>query len=92
MLWKPAKRVKHTSAMLIEKIAMVVGGGPEVPSYLRDQMGQIFRSPQPARSAGTTTYRGISEEVGTTLYGLGTQGKAEFLGNRLVRFRKFRSF
>jgi hypothetical protein len=42
MLRKPAKRVKHTSAMLIEKIATVVGGGPEVPSYLRDQMGQIF--------------------------------------------------
>jgi hypothetical protein len=51
---------------------MAVGGRLEVPSYLRGQTAQILQSPKLARSAGTTAYRGVPEEVDTTLYGSGT--------------------
>jgi hypothetical protein len=66
-------------AMLIEKISMTVGGTPEVPGYPRDQIGQILRSPKPAKSAGTMAYRGASEEDGIALYKSGFQDKAKSL-------------
>jgi hypothetical protein len=51
---------------------MAVGRRLEVSGNLRDQTGQILRSPEPAGSAGTMAYRGVLEEVGTSLYGSGT--------------------
>jgi hypothetical protein len=56
---------------------MVVGGKPEVPGYPRDQIGQILRSPEPAKSGGTTVYRGGPEMVGASLCGSETQDKAK---------------
>jgi hypothetical protein len=39
-------------------------------------MGQILQSLELTRSVGTTTYRGVPEEVGAAIYGSGTWGKA----------------
>jgi hypothetical protein len=58
VLQKLAKKVKLTSAMLIEKISMTVEGRQEVPGYRRDQTGQILRRSELAGSTGTMAYRG----------------------------------
>jgi hypothetical protein len=57
---------------------MAVGGRLEVPGYLRDQIGQILQSLEPARSVGTTTYKGAPEEDGATLYRSRTRDEAKF--------------
>jgi hypothetical protein len=53
--------------MLIKKISTTVGRRLEVPGYPRDQTEEILQSPEPARSAGTTAYRGALEEDGAAL-------------------------
>jgi hypothetical protein len=45
----------------------------KVTGYPRDQIGQILRILEPARSAGTMAYRGAPEEDGAGLYRSGTQ-------------------
>jgi hypothetical protein len=69
VLRKLAKRVKPTSAMLIEKYQWQLEEDRRYRVLVcMDQTGQVLRSPKPARSAGTTVYRGALEEDGATLY------------------------
>jgi hypothetical protein len=58
---------------------MVVGGRPEVPGYLRDQIGQILQSPELAESVGMMAYRGAPEKDGVALYRSRTRDKAKSL-------------
>jgi hypothetical protein len=58
---------------------MAVGGRPDVPSYPRDQIGQILQSSEPAKLAEAMVYREALEKDGTSLYRSGTYDKAKFL-------------
>jgi hypothetical protein len=58
---------------------MADGGRPEVPGYLRYQLGQILQTSKPAGSAGTTMYMGAPEEDGIALYKSGTRDKEKAL-------------
>jgi hypothetical protein len=56
---------------------MTVGVRPEVPGYLRYQIGQILQSSESARLAGTIVYRGAPEKDSAALYKSETQDKAK---------------
>jgi hypothetical protein len=52
---------------------MPIGGGPEVPGRLRDQVGQILQGLEQIGLAGDTVCMGVLEEDGATHYRLGTR-------------------